>query len=171
MLVSLVESKLNSPSQVLLEKLRDRFPQLEEYYQMSNQLDNGVISGGFNLHLKIPSPTKVEKRDIQIWFATNDEDVSLEFGNWHSHGWEMHLPMHSPYYQMIDLLDFIELIFQNRICLFEYSDEPNFTDLIDINNQELILEVVSDPECNGKINIFSWDGSKDHKISINDFMI
>lgn len=166
-LVNLDESKLTEPSRKLLSLLREKFPDWEKYIKMINYLDDEKITDKFHLRVVVPSPVNDENRKLIMCFCTHEDDVSLFYGNWHSHGWKMYMPLPSDYEAFVDFVEFVKMITQNRICLYKYQGKLRFDELLDIENAGLIEEILTDSYGNGKIEVISWDGLKDMSLDID----
>lgn len=168
-LINLDESKLTEPSKKLLSLLRAKFPEWESYIKMINQLDDEKISDKFHLRAVVPSPVNDKNRELIICFCTHEDDISLFYGHWHSHGWQMYMPVPSDYGAFVEFMDFVEMITQNRICLYRREGKLHFDELLDIENADLIKEILNDSHGNGKIEIISWDRSRDMILSIDSW--
>lgn len=157
--VPLDETKISKPSKKILAQILEWRPDWRTYAQMEPR------GNGFDLHLQVPSPTGHTDRDIIVWFANDENDLSLGFGDWHAHGWEMYMPTSEPIDYRIPTIDFIKMIAEDRICAVVDFNQDNLM-LVDLNDPDALLDELTSKHSSGCISIRSWGGTKDRQISI-----
>jgi hypothetical protein len=163
---------LTESSKKLYEKLRDNRPDLLGYCEIEER-DNKSI-----LLVKIPSPKNDPRCEIILSFENDDDDITLFFGEWHSHGWELFLPTHEPIEEYVELLDFVSLIQADTFCLlYELSENPKVADLIgnpqiiDMRNEDSILEALTNKYSSGRVKLKSWSGKRDRVLTVENYKL
>lgn len=127
-------------------------------------------NGEHNLHVELSSPTGDPYRSIVIWVG--EGDISIGFGPWHTHGSATFETEQEGYYEEVAIIDVVKMIISNEIVYFvEIGGENAFSSILNLKYKNAIASELTNKYSTGEIDIRSWDGSQDKRVSLKDLTL
>ena len=157
--------KIGPEQKQLYSALVEWRPEFKEYCKTEVSKN-----GEYNLLVELPSPTGDAYRNIVIW--VEEGDISIEFGPWHTHESEMFETDEEGYYEDVTIIDLVKMIISNEIVYFiDIGGEKPFSDILNLKYKNAIASLLTDIYSSGEIDIRSWDGSQDKRVSLKDLTL
>ena len=157
--------KINAEQKQLYSALVEWQPEFKKFCK-TEVSKNGEI----NLRIELLSPTGDTDRTILVW--VEESDISIGFGPWHTHGSAMFETDEKGYYEDVAIIDLVKMIISNEIVYFiEIGRENPFSDILNLKYKNAIASELTDRYSSGEIDIRSWDGTRDKRVSLKDLTL
>lgn len=157
--------KINAEQKQLYSALVEWRPEFKKFCKTEVSKN-----GEYNLHVDLPSPTGDPYRSIVIW--VDERDISIGFGPWHTHGSATFETDEEGYYEEVAIIDVVKMIVSNEIVYFvEIGGENAFSSILNLKYKNAIASELTDKYSTGKIDIRSWDGTQDKRVTLNDLIL
>ncbi len=76
------------------------------------------------------------------------------------------------YYEDVAIIDLVKMIISNEIVYFiEIGRENPFSDILNLKYKNAIASELTDRYSSGEIDIRSWDGTRDKRVSLKDLTL
>jgi len=160
--VPLCEDRLTPASREFFRALVDWRPAWRQLCEMERRTDEE----DFDLRAVIPSPTADPERSLIFWVS--QDDLSLAFGPWHTHGQRI-VTQPDGTWKSFTLLETAKQIIANQLGYLVERDvhgDVRYFDIIDVADPDAILAALTDPYSAGRISVRSWDGQLDQELDV-----
>lgn len=154
--VALETSKLTLASKLFCQELLTAKPEWKQFCKMESS------KGGYTLLVKIPSPTKDVRREIAIYFDSEDEEFNVSFCRWYERASRLHFEQ-----KKFTIIECVENILAGK--LVAKFNEPAFEGFSDLVIKETISEIcnsLASKNWSGIVKFISWSGAQDKEVRV-----